>query len=68
MGVVIISGWEDDSDRLVGGEDEGVFGGIEISLLTGTSKDFIESRGLRREIGDAVDVPLSLSGGLGHHT
>jgi hypothetical protein len=63
MGVVIISRWEDDSDGLVGGKDEGVFGGIEVSLLTGTSKDFIEGRGLRREIGDAVDVPLSLSGG-----
>ncbi len=66
MGIVIISGREDDSDVLVGRKDEGVFGDVEIGGGCGTCKNFVKSRALGWEIRDAVDVPLSLSGGLKH--
>jgi len=60
MCVIIIGGRELDLDGLVGGEDEGILGGVEISRNSCTSENLVEGRDLRGQVGDVVDVPNSL--------
>jgi hypothetical protein len=64
MGIVIIGRREDNPDVLVGRKDEGILSNVEVCRCSCTGENFLESWGLGWEVRDAVDVPLSLSGGL----
>lgn len=57
-------GREVNLDRLVSGKDECVLGDVEVRGVVGTVQDLNESGDIRGEVGDVVDVPLSLAGGL----
>jgi hypothetical protein len=61
VGIIIISSREDNLDSLVGREDKGVLSNVE---LCGTVEDLVKGRVLGFQVGDTVDVPLSLAGGL----
>lgn len=64
VSIIIVSGREDNFDSLVSREDEGVLSNIEVVLLSSAFENLLKGRSLGREVGNAVDVPLSLSGSL----
>lgn len=63
MSFIVYTGREDDLNDLVSGEDERVFGDVEVVGTVGTLKNLDKSGSLRSEVGDVVDVPLSFSSG-----
>ena len=64
VSIVIFRGSEANLDGLSSGEDKGVFSHVEVFWIGSTINDFFESRHLRCEVRDSVDVPLSLASGL----
>lgn len=60
----VLRGREDDLDGFAEGEHEGILCAVEIGFKTCTSENLAESRDLRRQVGDVVDLPDGLSGDL----
>jgi hypothetical protein len=61
VGIIIVSGGEDNFDKSVGRDDESVLGCVECVC---TINDLFKSGSLRRKVGDFVDLPLGLASGL----
>lgn len=63
VSIIIIVGREGNINNLVARKNEGVLGDVEVRSIISASEDLNEGRDDGRDVGDVVDIPLSLAGG-----